>query len=205
MVCAQGAHYTIFCLEHPPNDNNSCVLDITNYPPPIQIEVAGQPWTYLSCPDPRRFKQGESGSHLTAHNDAIVLAIDGTCRDPASPGARAAVGIFVHRDSELNVGRIVHEPDVRTTLQRAQLLAVLAALDLVKWVRSRNDLPDQPDGPLRRLRRVVLKTDARYVIKGSANWFPEELSNGCVLCPGYITALWVDKLAVTHVRGRAFV
>lgn len=178
MARATEAHYAIFCLEHTPDEPNTRLLDTTKYPPAIEVKVAGEPWTYLTCPRLPAPKQQQTDIPPIAHNDSLVIAIDGSWRHARAPSARGAIGVFVHAASKLNVSRETFEPLYAPTNQRVRLHAAIAALELAQQVKCRNSRPGQPDGPFRRLRRLVLKTDTRGVIDVVLD---VERWDGCVL------------------------
>ena len=183
MICTTDTHYSIFCLDPYADERNTRLLNAGKvHPHPIEIALVGEPWTYLSCPHLDQFDDDRDTDHVVAHNDSIVLAIDGRYRFDAVTSTRGAIGIFVHADSELNVSREIHEPNYKPTRQRTKLHAALAGLELAASVRSRNDLAGQPDGPFRRLRHVVLKADAPDLFHGMRDWERwEGLEGGWVL------------------------
>ncbi|KAK5114036.1 hypothetical protein LTR85_010342 [Meristemomyces frigidus] len=117
-----------------------------------------------------------------AHIDAIVIAVDGACRNNGRYGAESGYGVFVHRDSNLNesemLGSAIH------TSQRAELWAGLAALGFAKSIRVGNPIGRKrtsvAPGPERRLRRVVIKADSEYLVKGMTAWVYKWNENGFV-------------------------
>ena len=64
--------------------------------------------------------------------------------------------------------------DRYNTSQRAELFACSPALKMVKNIRSNNPKGVAKlricSGPSRRLRRVVIKADSRYLVKGMTDW-----------------------------------
>ena len=147
-----------------------------------EVHCGSDPWTYVRCTAKTEWCPNHEEHEWLAHNDAIVIATDGACRDSGHPNAQSGLGVFFHENSNLNRAEIILDTPVHTN-QRAELLAGLAALNIAIDIRSQNlDLststPKQPVGPFRRLRNVVIKTDSKYLVDAMTNWIFAWRGNG---------------------------
>lgn len=159
----------------------------------VQAELPSEPWTFLACPERSRSRSltctlcGREAH--TAHRDAIVISVDGACRGNGTPYAESGIGVFFHRDSAFNRAKRVRTPYAHTS-QRAELHAGLEALTLAREIwgenprkgTSRSMLP--PPGPLRKLRRVVVRADSKYLVDGMSSWIFKWRENGYRNCRG---------------------
>ena len=141
-----------------------------------EVHCCSDPWTYVTCPAATEWCVDHDDYDWVAHNDAIVIATDGACRDNGRPYARSGIGVFFHEYSDLNyAGMVDLETPYGHTSQRAELLAAIKALEIAAWIRRENPAGGafrlgKPPGPLRRLRRVVLKADSRYLVDAMTDW-----------------------------------
>lgn len=153
----------------------------------IRCEMEGEPWTYVAC-SKKGNTQGQchicGGAAHVAHRDAIVIAVDGACRNNGYYNADSSVGIFFHRGSDFNHAATVHDTSGDPTSQRAELVAAREALRMAKNIRNENPragtprfaLP--PPGPRRKLRRVVIMADSKYMVDAMTGWIFKWRSNG---------------------------
>lgn len=140
------------------------------------VERRGLLWTFVACPDEEEFSHDQ-----VAHDDAIIIAVDGACRNNGRPYAEASIGIFVHRDNYWNEASKLEDDDQVATNQRAELSAGLRALKIATSIRQRNSIPRyRPPGPYRMLRRVVIKSDSAYLVKGMTEWIYGWRNNGYI-------------------------
>ena len=109
------------------------------------------------------------------HRDAIVIAVKGCCRGNGQASSRGSIGVFFHERTRLN--RSLKVEEARTS-QRADLLAAIRALKIAVVVRTKYAGRPGPLGPWRKLRRVVVKTNSRYVIDGMTVWMAKWEGNG---------------------------
>lgn len=145
----------------------------------LGVERRGSLWTFVACPE-----KEEIYDYHAAHDDAIVIAVDGACRDNGRPYAKAAIGIFVHRDNYWNRASLFEDDQVATS-QRAELFAGLKTLKIAKRIRERNSNPRyRSPGPYRRLRRVVIKSDSVFLVSGMTQWIYKWRNNGYINCRG---------------------
>ncbi|KAF2767461.1 ribonuclease H-like protein, partial [Teratosphaeria nubilosa] len=102
----------------------------------------------------------------------LVIAVDGACRDNGRSKPKAGLGIFFHRDNiYIN------------TNNRAELAAAIEALKMAKRLRALNPQKNLRSkrrriGPMRRLRRVVIKADSQYLVRGMTDWVYTWKANG---------------------------
>lgn len=136
----------------------------------VEKTLQDQPWTFLACPDPHC-----SGGKLT-HTDAIVVSTKGACKCNGRPWADGAVGVFFHPQA-VGWNQSVRLPiEMVHTTHRAELYAGILALRVVAEIRARNPtgrkrMQHHPSGgPLRRLRRVIVKTDSAYMAQDMSEW-----------------------------------
>jgi ribonuclease HI len=124
---------------------------------------------------------------LTYHQDAIIVAVDGACRNNGRPFARAGAGVYFHRANWRWNKAVVLEDEYNTS-QRAELFACSLALRLVKTLRGGNPVGRHRlrvcAGPSRRLRRVVIKADSEYLVKAMTDWINKWRTNGYENCRG---------------------
>lgn len=135
----------------------------------VETTLPDQAWTFLACPD-----QCCSGPKL-AHTDAIVVSTKGACKCNGRPWADGAIGVFFHPNAD-GWNQAVRLPaDMVHTNQRAELYAGMLALRVVAEIRARNPsgrkrMQYATSGPLRRLRRVIIKTDSAYLAHDMSEW-----------------------------------
>ena len=85
--------------------------------------------TYMICPS-----QVAGRLKYTEHRDAIVIAVDGACRNNGTASAQAAAGIFLGHHSSHNRAYRLESDEVHTS-QRAELIACLMALCVVERIK----------------------------------------------------------------------
>ena len=151
---------------------------------PIETNWARRHSTFVCCPIET------CTEHLhewDAHNDAIVIAVDGACRNNGKPKAKVGTGICFHRDN-WRWNSAVTLDDAYNTSQRAELYAGWLALSLAAKLRRNNPLGGKKlrvcNWPSRRLRRVVIKADSKYLVKGMTSWIYKWRANGYENCRG---------------------
>ncbi|PTB47402.1 hypothetical protein M431DRAFT_514402 [Trichoderma harzianum CBS 226.95] len=89
-------------------------------------------WTYIAC---------EYAEPCTCcgipppHLDCIVIAVDGACRRNGTADARAAVGVFVAKQSEHNMSFVL--TDSKATNQIAELRAGILGLEQAISIRNK--------------------------------------------------------------------
>ncbi|KAH9827391.1 ribonuclease H-like protein [Teratosphaeria destructans] len=118
-------------------------------------------WTLLGC---------HEGGIMHAPVDPVVIAVDGACRDNGRSNPKAGLGIFFHRDN-IQWNRAKVPPASINTNNRAELAAAIEALKMAKRLRKLNPQRDrhserQRIGPMRRLRRVVIKAASEDLVRG---------------------------------------
>lgn len=141
-------------------------FDITKYPGPKgRINSS---WMFVACPE---------RSDLT-HNDGIIIATDGACRNNGMTQARAAIGVYLGPNNPWNRGFVINEAR-RPTSQRTELIAALEALEIALSIRHRRPQASQaPPLPYRELRLVIIKADSEYLVKGMTRWIYNWRVNG---------------------------
>ncbi|EMC99351.1 hypothetical protein BAUCODRAFT_45711, partial [Baudoinia panamericana UAMH 10762] len=116
----------------------------------------------------------------------VIIAVDGACRNNGRPNAESGVGIFFHEDNYQWNEVVKLETDNHTS-QRAELYAGLYALRAARSLRrlntSRTGKHRRP-GPMRSLRRVVIKADSEYLVKGMTVWIEKWRANGFINARG---------------------
>lgn len=143
----------------------------------VETTQGSSPWTFVSCPNEVKDCE-EHGPEAIAHNGAIIIAVDGACRGNGTPNARAATGVFFHPNNHGNQASLLQGTQPQTN-QRAELTAALSALKIATRIRARNFKKyHAPRGPYRKLRRVVIKTDSSYLVKGITNYIYDWRLNG---------------------------
>nr|POE54144.1 ribonuclease h [Quercus suber] len=135
----------------------------------IETTLHDQPWTFLACRD-----QNCSGGRF-AHSDALVVSTKGACKCNGRPWADGAVGVFFHHNADGWNQSMRLPTDMVHTNHRAELFAGILALRLVAEIRARNPSGRKRTqhacaGPLRRLRRVIIKTDSAYMAQDMTEW-----------------------------------
>lgn len=159
----------------------------------VRAQVLELPWTFVSCSD--AFNDANecqicAGPEHVAHKDAIVIAIDGACRGNGTKWAQSSIGIFFHRENSLNQARRIADRRHGHSSQRAELFAAIEALMTARKIRDEN--PDRgtrtcelpAPGPRRKLRRVVLMADSRYVVDAMTDWIYKWRQNGYINVKG---------------------
>ena len=101
------------------------------------------------------------------HLNEIFIAVDGTCKGNGGLNAYATTGVYFSRNSRWNKTGSLTDP--RPTNQKAELTACLVALTTVPEVES-----SMTDG----LKKVVIKSDSEYVVKGMTGWIFKWKKNG---------------------------
>ncbi|EHK45693.1 hypothetical protein TRIATDRAFT_88906 [Trichoderma atroviride IMI 206040] len=86
-------------------------------------------------------------------SNSLVLSIGGTCRNPGTPGARAAWGVYFGPESPYNASALL-DPALPQTKARAEMEALRQALSIIKAKIISGDY--QP-------RRCVIKTHSSYI------------------------------------------
>lgn len=130
-------------------------------------------WTLLACP-----------RNYEPHIDTVVISVDGACPNNGKPNAQSAVGIFFH-PANYQWNEAITLPSQYNTSQRAELFAGLKALQLAERLRTLNPQwgkrrKRRRAGPMRRLRRVVIKGDSEYLVKGMTVWINRWRRNGYI-------------------------
>ncbi|KAI7384947.1 hypothetical protein KC336_g18092 [Hortaea werneckii] len=134
-----------------------------------EIIYGEKPWTFLSCPAERNWTVFDEPQ---AHIDIVVIAVDGACRDNGKPHAKASYGVFFHRDNHAWNKLETLFNDFKTN-QQAELRAGLAGLQSAKKLRLLNTElcgKSRPQGPIRKLSRVIIKTDSAYLVNALTDW-----------------------------------
>jgi ribonuclease HI len=106
-----------------------------------------------------------------AHNDCLVIAIDGACPNNGNDEARSAIGVFHGYDSAFNISYTLDSFD-RHTNQIAELEACSRALSDAIIIQAEWDMADD------RLSAIVIKSDSEYVVRGLTEWLPKWKKNG---------------------------
>ncbi|WEW57670.1 ribonuclease H [Emydomyces testavorans] len=137
------------------------------------VESLMDEWVYLGCP----FSPFcELHRQFPAHDDCIVIAVDGACWNNGGPNASAAIGVFVGPGNKHNISRTV-DFDVPTN-QKAELTAglngLITALNLRKESRNADN----------RVSIVVIKSDSEYLVKAMTEWILKWKRNGYTNCKG---------------------
>lgn len=129
-------------------------------------------FTFLACSD----------EDDVAHTDSIVIAVKGICRGNGTADSRGAAAVFFHENSNNN--RTLTPIDVNTS-QRADLRAALKVLRMALRIRARNkQRPCPPPGPYRRLRRVMIKTNSKYLVDAMVSHIDRWNGNGYINAKG---------------------
>ena len=102
------------------------------------------------------------------HTSAIIVSVDGACRDNGRPAARSAVG--VHFGSEARHNIALGTDDQTPTSQRAELIACLAAL-------AKAEIFKQAD-IIESFNQIVIKADSDYLVKSMTEYVSKWKTNG---------------------------
>ncbi|KAI6915048.1 hypothetical protein KC318_g124 [Hortaea werneckii] len=150
---------------------------------PFETSWGGQWWTLLSCPTK------ECDHHYDepeAHIDTVIIAVDGACRDNGKPYAKAGYGVFFHRDNHSwNECKILF--NAAKTSQKAELTAGLIGLRRAKRLTLLNTDhcgKTRRPGPMRKLRRVIIKADSAYLVNAMTKWVFKWRNNNYTSCRG---------------------
>lgn len=174
-TCPSKAHHQRSILARKFDENDYGYKDV------YEGTLQKQWWTFVGCP--------ENTADVEPHHDAIVIAVDGACRDNGKAAARSGAGIFFHDDNHSWNLALKLEPEYNTS-QRAELRAALEALRMAARLRKLNPScskrrgPIWPKGPQRRLRRVVIKADSSYLVNAMTDWIKKWNSNGFINAKG---------------------
>lgn len=112
-----------------------------------------------------------------ANEDTLVIAIDGACSNNGENNAKMSVGVLFSRHGygrHYNIADTVKS--ARATSQVAELIACKYAL----WVltEAQEVTGSRPlYGPLK---RVVLKSDSTYLVRGITEWMTKWTRNGYI-------------------------
>lgn len=131
----------------------------------VETDWAKRYWAFLCCPTETCTTHRHERD---AHNDAIIIAVDGVCGGNGRPWARSGAGVFFHRDNWRLDQAVVLEDEYNTS-QRAELfacsLALRSALDIRRSKRRGLARLRKCPGPSTRLRRVIIKSDSAYLVQ----------------------------------------
>ncbi|KAK4539590.1 hypothetical protein LTR36_010526 [Oleoguttula mirabilis] len=177
--------HTDFSCSHRTRRFGDRLFNYIDYGVQVETTWAEEWWTLVTCPEEVCDNHhGESDAHI----DSVIIAVDGACRNNGGPGARAAAGIFFHRDND-QWNQAILIDDKNPTSQRAELVAAREALALAIRLRHLNPSYSRRSvyrrkGPTRRLRRVVIKSDSAYVVNAMTDWIDTWKQNGFRNCRG---------------------
>lgn len=107
---------------------------------------------------------------LPPHLDAIIVAVDGACRDSGTTNVRSSVGVYFAADSQHNISQPLI--NLFSTSHKAELTACLWALMKVEDIKDR--VPGAP------LSQVIIKADSEYIVKGMSKWILKWKENGYI-------------------------
>ncbi|KAL8959206.1 MAG: hypothetical protein Q9183_005676, partial [Haloplaca sp. 2 TL-2023] len=115
------------------------------------------------------------------HNECLVVAVDGACRDNGTSNAKGACGIFWGRNSQYNHSRqLAGVRGASITSQKAELLACVEALVMVRNMKNHTTvggaLLEQIDPA--RFPHVIIKTDSGYLVDGMTQYRKKWMVNG---------------------------
>ena len=130
-----------------------------------EVEVRLRNWTHVACVHDRCMCCGSLQPHL----DSLLISISGVqqARTSGQQQLRAPMAIGVQfRQNGFNIGKPVRG-DPQPSRQKAELLAAVEALQVVKMIARPGCLP--VDG-LRSLGHVVIKTGSRQLVRGISQW-----------------------------------
>ncbi|KID63609.1 Ribonuclease H-like protein, partial [Metarhizium brunneum ARSEF 3297] len=108
-----------------------------------------------------RVEVGDECWTLSVHIDCIVIAVDGAYWNNGTLKAKAAAGVFVGHKSTFYDGFILNVPN--PTSQIAKLRAGVRGLEQGLAIESQG-VEDE------NLRKVVIKADSEYLVKGMTEW-----------------------------------
>lgn len=100
------------------------------------------------------------GFHLP-RADAIIIAVDGACRDNGYPNARAAYGVYFKIDSGYNSAGLLDEGPM--TNQRAEITAAIEACKLCYQMVNTPNFPQE-------IKQVVIKSDSAYLVNSMVEY-----------------------------------
>lgn len=173
MAYTEWYHSDYTCRQLHGSRDSSRLFDEDDYPWDIEAQYEDDPWTYLTCPHEQEYDFEYNDETVIAHRDSIIISVDGACRGNGGPGARSGIGVFVHKNSSMNHASVISTPYTHTS-QRAELYAGLQGLRVAKAIKESNPRPRDRNinapGPYRKLRRVVIKADSKYVVSGMTDW-----------------------------------
>ena len=120
------------------------------------------------------------------HHFRLVFT-DGACLSNGNTGATAGLGVALGDDERLQLSIPVDDvadPGAKRSSQRAELLAVLAALRLLDDMdgpeerdpheRLYNRHSSQDGSPMATYRNWIVATDSMYVVDGMTDWLPNK-------------------------------
>ncbi|RDW86067.1 uncharacterized protein DSM5745_02709 [Aspergillus mulundensis] len=111
-----------------------------------------------------------------AHTSDIVIAFDGACSNNGKPNALSSIGVYIGPRNRLNISCTLNSLDKHTS-EVAELEACEDALTRAGFIEAYLSV-------VHPLRRVVLKSDSEYVVRGVTEWLPKWKKNGFKNCRG---------------------
>lgn len=142
-----------------------------------RVEVGDECWTYVACDIDEPCK---NYGRLSVHIDCIVIAVDDAYWNNGTLKAKAAAGVFVGHESTINDGFILNIPN--PTSQIAKLRAGMRGLEQGLAIKSQG-VEDK------NLRKVVIKADSEYLVKGMTEWVFRWEMNGYQTSRGVTVAI----------------
>lgn len=132
----------------------------------ISLDLFADNFNYLG----RAYEEPcENCGALNTHCDAIIVAVDGACRDNGKSTARAAIGACFGVDNVAhNISEVLRSTSPHTN-QKAELSAGIRALKEIADIKKKI-IPDS--------REVVMKADSEYLVKGMTEWILKWRQNG---------------------------
>lgn len=97
---------------------------------------------------------------MASCGDAVVVTVDGACRNNGKPNARAAIGVFVGPQCSYNHRQLLHAV---TTNQVAELRASLMGLEKAKELMLSGELEHG-------LKHLIIKSDSAYLVNAVTDW-----------------------------------
>ncbi|KAH0556121.1 hypothetical protein GP486_005943 [Trichoglossum hirsutum] len=137
-----------------------------------EVEVPRGDWVHEACHNGDLCKYCR---RYPAHTDAIIIAVDGACRNNGKTDASAAVGVFVGDGSEYNLGSVLNM--VEPTSQKAELKAAILGLRAAQVILGRGIAGGE-------LGKVIIKADSEYMVKGMTDWIYKWNANGYMTARG---------------------
>jgi len=119
--------------------------------------------TFVACEDDEPCQDCKG---LASHEDCIVIAVDGACKDNGTAKARMAIGVFFGEGSVYN--KSIRLKGDTITNQVAELQAAIVALQQVDEIHNTKSVT----GGMQ-LYQVVMKADSEYMVDGITNWVPK--------------------------------